>query len=123
MALGLARDDQLAGAPALDAHFTKGERASAPMEKGTHGFWAGPFWCPEPSFFAVLGLPVKAPDGGIPECDCVWVFCCRRSDKAFPPGTPERLQMGPRHMDIMTKRSMQAHVLNSFELNVEQLST
>ena len=84
MALGFARDDPLAGAPALDAHFTEGERASAPMEKGANGLWAGPFGCPEPSFFAVLGLPVQALHGGIPECDCVWVFCCRRSDKAFP---------------------------------------
>ena len=52
--------------------------------EGTNGFWAGPFGCPEPSFFAVVGLPVKALDDGIPECDCVWVFFCRRSDKAFP---------------------------------------
>ena len=83
MALGLARDDPLAGAPTLDAHLKESKRASAPMEKGTNGFSAGPFGCPEPSFFAVLGLPVKALDGGIPESDCVWVFCCRRSDTAF----------------------------------------
>ena len=37
--LGLARDVPLAGAPALDAQFTECERASAPMEKGTNGFW------------------------------------------------------------------------------------
>ena len=87
MALGLVRDDPLAGAPALDAQFTEGERASAPMEKGTDGFWAGPFGCPEPSFFAVLGLPAKALDGGIPECDCVLVFLLSqvRQSVSFPP--------------------------------------
>ena len=47
MALGLARDDPLAGASALDAHLKEGERASAPIERGLFG-------CPEPSFFAVF---------------------------------------------------------------------
>ena len=41
--------------------------------------------CPERSFFAVLGLPVKALDGSIPECDCVWVFAVAGRTKRFPP--------------------------------------
>ena len=35
MALGLARNDPLAGARALDAYFVEGEGACAPMERGT----------------------------------------------------------------------------------------
>ena len=37
-----ACDDPLAGAPALDAHLTECERASAPIEKGTNEFWGAP---------------------------------------------------------------------------------
>ena len=77
--MGLARDDLLAGAPALDAYFyrrcgslcSNGEKLQ--MDSGL-----APCGVPKPTFFVVLGLPVKALDGGIPECDCVWFFGCPR---------------------------------------------
>ena len=37
MPLGLARDDPLAGAPALNAHFKEGERASSSNGQGAVG--------------------------------------------------------------------------------------
>ena len=53
VALGLARDDLLAGAPALDAYFIEGERASAPMEIGTNGFWGWSLWVSRTFFLCV----------------------------------------------------------------------
>ena len=43
----------LAGAPALEAHFTECERASAPMEKRTNGIWGRHYGCPEAFFLCV----------------------------------------------------------------------
>ena len=49
MALGVARDDPLAGAPAHDAHFIESERASAPKERRVQMNSGVPiFGCPEP---------------------------------------------------------------------------
>ena len=50
MALGLARDDLLAGAPAFDAYVVEGEHASSPVEKALEGSGPGPCGCPEPFF-------------------------------------------------------------------------
>ena len=53
MALGVARDDPLAGAPALDAHLEKRERASAPMEKRVQMNSGVPLWVSKTFFLCV----------------------------------------------------------------------
>ena len=59
MPLGLAGDDPLAGAPALDAFLTESERASSPMERGAGGFWACHFRVPK-KFLSLLPQVVQS---------------------------------------------------------------
>ena len=84
MPLDLARDDPLAGGPALDAYLWKVSEPRVQWRKAQVGSGLAPLGCPEPSFFGAPCFPVQEVDGGIRDCDCVWVFGCRSSDEAIP---------------------------------------